>query len=58
MTDTNRIREQIRRMRSKGVEPDYVALCYELWDRLGSPKSFCGVYCYPDSKILGRFEVR
>ena len=58
MNETDRIREQIKRMRTKGIEPDYVAMCYELWDSLNRPRNFAGVYCYPDSKILGRFEVR
>ena len=58
MNDINRIREQIKRMRRKGIEPDYVLMCYELWDNLGRPRTFAGVSCCPDSRILGRFEVR
>lgn len=58
MNETDRIREQIKRMRQKGIEPDYVAMRYDLWDRLGRPRNFSDVSCYPDNRILGRFEVR
>ena len=58
MNELDRIREQIKRMRRKGQEPDYVCMCYELWDSLGKTSKFFGVACFPDSKILGRFEVR
>ena len=58
MNELDRIREQIKRMRRKGYEPDYVAMCYELWDTLNRPRTFMNVECYPSEKILGRFEVR
>ena len=58
MNELDRIREQIKRMRVKGVEPDHVIMCYELWDSLGRPRRFSGVECYPDDGALGRFEVR
>ena len=58
MNELDRIREQIKRMRVKGVEPDHVIMCYELWDSLGRPHRFSGVECYPDDGVLGRFEVR
>ena len=58
MNELDRIREQIKRMRCKGCEPDYVAMRYDLWDSLGKPRTFAGVECYPSEKILGRFEVR
>ena len=58
MNELDRIREQIKRMRRKGQEPDYVCMCYDLWDSLGKTSKFFGVACFPDSKILGRFEVR
>ena len=58
MNELDRIREQIKRMRVKGVEPNYVIMCYDLWDSLGRPHRFSGVECYPDDGMLGRFEVR
>ena len=58
MNELDRIREQIKRMRVKGVEPDHVIMCYELWDSLGRPHRFSRVECYPDDGVLGRFEVR
>ena len=58
MNELDRIREQIKRMRVKGVEPNYVIMCYELWDSLGRPHRFSRVECYPDDGVLGRFEVR
>ena len=58
MNELDRIREQIKRMRTKGVEPDHVIMCYELWDSLGRPHRFSRVECYPDDGVLGRFEVR
>ena len=58
MNELDRIREQIKRMRTKGVEPNYVIMCYELWDSLGRPRRFSRVECYPDDGVLGRFEVR
>ena len=58
MNDIDRIREQIKRMRCKGIEPDYVAMCYELWDSIGRPRRFAGIECYPSERILGKFEVR
>lgn len=56
--DRQKIKEHIRRMRSNGVEPNGIAMCYDLWDELGRPKRFAGINCYPDSRICGRFEVR
>ncbi len=58
MNELDRIREQIKRMRVKGVEPGHVIMCYELWDSLGRPHRFSRVECYPDDGVLGRFEVR
>ena len=58
MNELDRIREQIKRMRVKGFEPDSVAMCYGLWDDLGRPRMFMGIECYPSDRILGRFEVR
>ena len=58
MNELDRIREQIKRMRTKGVEPNYVIMCYDLWDSLGRPHRFSRVECYPDDGVLGRFEVR
>ena len=58
MNELDRIREQIKRMRTKGVEPNHVIMCYELWDSLGRPHRFARVECYPDDGVLGRFEVR
>ena len=56
--ELDRIREQIKRMRTKGFEPETVYLCYELWDDIGRKDKFFGVCCCPSDKILGRFEVR
>ena len=58
MTELDRIREQIKRMRVKGIEPEYVALCYDLWDMLNRPERIAKIDCYPSDRILGRFEVR
>jgi hypothetical protein len=58
MNEISKIREQIRRMRSKGVEPEYVAVSYEVWEDIGKVRSISGVYCYPDNGINVRFEVR
>ena len=58
MNELDRIREQIKRMRRKGQEPDYVCMCYDLWDSLGRRDTFFNVPCYPDRNVLGRFEVR
>ena len=58
MTELDRIREQIKRMRVKGIEPEVVYLCYDLWHELGKPRRFAGVECCESDRILGRFEVR
>ena len=58
MNELDRIREQIKRMRRKGVEPEVVYMAHDLWDKLGRPHSFFGVYCCENDRILGRFEVR
>lgn len=58
MKDTDRIREQIRRMRRKGVEPEVVYMEYALWKEIGCPRSFSGVYCVEADGLSGRFEVR
>ena len=58
MNDTSRINEQINRMRSKGVEPEVVYMCYGLWDSIGRKGKFAGVPICLDYDILGRFEVR
>ena len=58
MNELDRIREQIKHMRTKGVEPNYVIMCYGLWDSLGRPRRFSRVECYPDDEVLGGFEVR
>ena len=56
--ELDRIREQIKRMRTKGIEPDVIYMCYELWDSMGRKGKFAGVCVSPDSQIQGRFEVR
>ena len=56
--ELDRIREQIKRMRTKGFEPEIVYMCYELWDDIGRKDKFFGVVCCPSDRILGRFEVR
>ena len=53
-----RIREQIKHMRTKGIEPDTVYMCYELWDSMNRPRMFAGVYVSPSDRLLGKFEVR
>ena len=58
MNDAARIREQIQRMRSKGVEPEIVYMCDDLWQTLGQPCKFANVCCMESDQILGRFEVR
>ena len=58
MNELDRIREQIKRMRHKGIEPEVVYMCHELWDKLGRPRVFFGVECCENERILGRFEVR
>ena len=58
MNDIDRIREHITRMRTKGIEPDVIYMCYELWDSIGRKGKFAGVCVSPDSQIQGRFEVR
>lgn len=57
MNDVDRIREQIRRMRSKGVEPERVNVCYELYKRL-SEKDTMGVPIEYDNRLKTGFEVR
>jgi hypothetical protein len=58
MNDASRINEQIKRMRSKGVEPEVVYMTHDLWVQLGRPRTFNGVYCCVSDRVLGRFEVR
>ena len=58
MNELDRIREQIKRMRVKGVEPEVVYMKHELWASLGGPRRFFGVECCENERILGRFEVR
>ena len=58
MKEADEIRSQIRRMRSKGVEPEVVYMEYDLWVQLGKPRRFMGVYCCESCGISGRFEVR
>ena len=58
MNELDRIREQIKRMRRKGVEPEVVYMAYDFWDELGRPRRFFGVECCESDRILGRFEVR
>lgn len=52
------MREQIRRMRLKGVEPETVTVCYEIYKALGKPRTFSGVYVDCDSRMKDGFEVR
>ena len=52
------VREHICRMRSHRVEPELVLMCYECWDSLGKPKSFCGVPVDCDKQMKCGFEVR
>lgn len=58
MNETNIIREQIKHMRSKGVEPEVVYIQHELWVTLGSPCFIAGVCLCESDRILGKFEVR
>jgi len=58
MNELDRIREQIKRTRCKGIEPETVYMCYELWDSIGRKGKFAGVCVSPSDRILGRFEVR
>ena len=58
MKEADEIRSQIRRMRSKGVEPEVVYMVYDLWVELGRPRTLFGVHCCESDGILGRFEVR
>ena len=56
MNELDRIREQIKRMRTKGVEPNYVIMCYDLWDSLGRPHRFSGAGIVT-GKQIGRAHV-
>ena len=58
MNELDRIREQIKRMRCKGCEPEVVYMIHDLWASLGNPRKFFGVECCENDRILGRFEVR
>lgn len=58
MNELDRIREQIKRMRTKGIEPDCIYMCYELWDSMNRPRKFCGISVAPSERLIGRFEVR
>ena len=58
MNNTDRIREQIKRMRTKGVEPEFVYIQPEFWESLGKPRSIAGVCFFESDRILGKFEVR
>ena len=58
MNELDRIREQVKRMRAKGCEPETIFMCYELWDSIGRKGTFFGVSCCPSDRVLGRFEVR
>lgn len=58
MNDKDRIREQIKRMRSKCVEPEYIYVCPELYKQLGKPRYLCGIPIDCDSRLTSGFEVR
>ena len=58
MNDTDRIKEHIKRMRTKGVEPEIVYIKPEFWDSLGKPRAVAGVCFCESDRILGKFEVR
>ena len=58
MNELDRIREQIKRMRCKGCEPEVVYMIHDLWASLGNPRKFFDVECCENDRILGRFEVR
>ena len=57
MNDIDRIREQIKRMRCKDVEPECVYVCLELYHHI-STKDTRGVPIEYDDKLKTGFEVR
>ena len=58
MNELDRIREQIKRMRCKSIEPETVWVCYDLWDKLNRIGKIAGVCVCPKNDSIGRFEVR
>lgn len=57
MKEADRIREQVRRMRSKQYEPEYILVGVETYKALGKPRYFMGISVECDNRIKG-FEVR
>ena len=58
MDERKRIREQIKHMRSKDVEPYTVLMCPELYESIGFPKSALGIRFERDIYMTKGFEVR
>lgn len=57
MNNHQMIIEQIRRMRSKQVEPESVIVSDDIYESLGCPERIIGVVVECDRKMKG-FEVR
>lgn len=58
MNDRDRLFEQIKRMRRKGVEPEVIYMSYELYTQMGKPRRFNGIYVDCDNRLDKGFEVR
>ena len=58
MNDTSRIAEHIRRMRSKGVEPEIIYMSETLYKDLGRPYKLSGIPVDYDNRLHSGFEVR
>ena len=58
MNEADRIRESIRRMRHKNVEPETVYMCSALYRKLWKPRKFDGVFVECDSLMKDGWLVR
>lgn len=57
MNDINAIRDQVKHMRSKQYEPEYILVSAEIYNALGRRARFMGVMLECDNRMKG-FEVR